>query len=102
MADGNAVERAAEHARAWVEQLGPEWVARFDQMSADVREWAVQVDVDPKSYQFRAAWCVATTFLHGMAKSAEQLSVGDGEGEEIHRLADIVATVGLWEVPTGT
>ncbi len=100
MAEGNAVERAAEHAREWVGQMGPAWVARFDQMAADVRGWAAQVGVDPASYEFKAAWCVATTFLHGMAKSAERMD--GGEGEEIHRLADILATVGLWEVPTGT
>jgi hypothetical protein len=100
MAEDKAVERAVEHAREWVDQLGPAWVGRFDQMAADVREWAAQVGVDPRSYQFKAAWCVATTFLHGVANSAEHLETGDGE--EIHRLADIVATVGLWEVPSGT
>ncbi|MFN2590431.1 MAG: hypothetical protein ABR518_06645 [Actinomycetota bacterium] len=99
MAEGEAVQRAIEHARAWVDQLGPAWVARFDQLSADVRQWAAEVGVDPRTYEFKAAWCVATTFLHGMAKSADQAS--DGDGEEIHRLADILATVGLWEVPAG-
>jgi hypothetical protein len=95
--ESNPVQEAVEHARAWVDQLGPAWVARFDQMSADVRDWAVGVNVDPRSYEFKAAWCVATTFLHGMAKSADEAA--DGDGEEIHRLADILATVGLWDVP---
>jgi hypothetical protein len=99
VAEDKAVERAVERAREWVDQLGPAWVGRFDQMAADVREWATQVGVDPRSYEFKAAWCVATTFLHGVAK-AEQLESGDGE--EIHRLADIVATVGLWEASSGT
>jgi hypothetical protein len=97
MAESNPVQEAVEHAREWVDQLGPAWVARFDQMAADVREWAVGVNVDPRSYEFKAAWCVATTFLHGMAKTAD--AAEEGEGEEIHRLADILATVGLWDVP---
>jgi hypothetical protein len=97
MADSNQVQEAVEHARAWVEQLGPAWTARFDQMAADVREWASAVNVDPRSYEFKAAWCVATTFIHGIAKTADELAEGDGE--EIHRLADILATVGLWEMP---
>ena len=97
MADSNQVQDAVEHARAWVEQLGPAWTARFDQMAADVREWATAVNVDPRSYEFKAAWCVATTFVHSMAKSADQSTEGDGE--EMHRLADILATVGLWEMP---
>ena len=97
MAESHQVQEALAHARAWVEQLGPAWIARFDQMAADVREWALAVNVDPKSYEFRAAWCVATTFIHRMAKTAEL--AGKGEGDEIHRLGDILATVGLLETP---
>ena len=99
MAERNQVQDAVEHARAWVEGLGPGWVARFDQLAADVREWAAAVDVDPRSYEFKAAWCVATTFIHGMAKSADEDDELDGDA--IHRLADILATVGLWEFPAG-
>jgi hypothetical protein len=66
-------------------------------MAAEVREWAVGVNVDPRSYEFKAAWCVATTFIHQMAKTAEDVTEGDGE--EMHRLADILATVGLWDMP---
>jgi hypothetical protein len=100
VAEAADVERAVSDAREWVRGLGPGWVARFDQMHCDVRRWAGQAGVDPRSQEFRAAWCVATTFLHRMA------SVIDGddpqEADGLHRTADILAAVGLWGAVSGS
>jgi hypothetical protein len=89
-----SVDRAAEDARRWVGTLGPAWVASFDQMAMDVRRWAADLDVDPLSYEFRAAWCVATTFLHRMAR----LMQDDDPLEADHTtwMANILGAVGLW------
>jgi hypothetical protein len=94
VADRNAVERAADDARRWVYGLGPAWIARFDQMHADVRYWAETVGVDPSSYEFRAAWCVATTFLHRVARLLE--SDDEPDPEDVAWIANVLATVGLW------
>jgi len=47
VADRSSVDRAVDDARRWVAELGPHWVARFDQMHVDVRTWAEEVGVDP-------------------------------------------------------
>ena len=94
MPDRSAVDRAAEDARSWVADLGPSWIARFDQIHADVRRWAERVGVDPHSYEFRATWCVATTFLHRVARSLG--TGGAEEGPDLSRLVNMVATAGLW------
>ena len=60
MGELKSVDQAIEDARTWVGDLGPAWVASFDQMAVDVRRWAEDLRVDPLSYEFRAAWCVAT------------------------------------------
>jgi hypothetical protein len=94
VADRSSVERATDDARRWVSDLGPHWVARFDQMHVDVRMWAEHVGVDPQSYEFRAAWCVATTFLHRMAKLLEPEDSPDPD--DLAWIANVVASVGLW------
>lgn len=94
MANARSIDRAAEEARRWVAGLGPPWVARFDQMHCEVRRWAQEVGVDPASYEFRAAWCVATTFLHRMATVMGQDDLAQAEG--LAHTANILATVGLW------
>ena len=100
MGESESVERAVEDARRWVADLGPSWVASFDQMHCDVRRWAQGVGVDPRSYEFRAAWCVATTFLHRMATALG----GDDpeEAADMAQVANIVATVGLWGTVAGS
>jgi hypothetical protein len=97
VADGRTIDEAAEDARRWVSGLGPSWVARFDQMHCEVRRWAEQVGVDPASYEFRAAWCVATTFLHRMARLVGEDDPLEAEG--LAHTANILATVGLWGSP---
>jgi hypothetical protein len=94
VADRSSVERATDDARRWVSDLGPQWIARFDQMHVDVRTWAEHVGVDPRSYEFRAAWCVATTFLHRMAKLLEPVDSPDPD--DLAWIANVVASVGLW------
>jgi hypothetical protein len=99
MSDRGSIDRAAEDARQWVDELGPAWVAKFDQMHTDVRRWAEQVGVDPLSYEFRAAWCVATTFLHRMASAMKEDD--PTEAESMEHLANILASVGLWGAVCG-
>jgi hypothetical protein len=94
VADRSSVDRAVDDAHRWVTGLGPHWVARFDQMHVDVRTWAEEVGVDPRSYEFRAAWCVATTFLHRMAGLLEPDDVPDPE--DMSWVANVLASVGLW------
>jgi hypothetical protein len=89
-----SIDRAAEDARQWVNGLGPSWIARFDQMHCDVRTWAGELGVSTQSYEFKAAWCVATTFLHRMA---EVLIKDDpAEADQLANAANILASVGLW------
>jgi hypothetical protein len=89
-----SIDQAVKDARTWVNDLGPSWIASFDQMHCEVRRWAEQVGVDPRSEQFRAAWCVATTFLHHMAKLMKE---DDPQGaEDLAHAANILAAVGLW------
>jgi hypothetical protein len=97
VADRSSVDRAVDDARRWVVELGPHWVARFDQMHVDVRTWAEEVGVDPGSYEFRAAWCVATTFLHRMAGLLEPEDAP--EPDEMSWVANVLASVGLWGSP---
>jgi hypothetical protein len=94
VADRSSVERATDDARRWVNDLGPHWIARFDQMHVDVRTWAEHVGVDPRSYEFRAAWCVATTFLHRMTKFLDPEDSPDPD--DLAWIANVVASVGLW------
>ncbi len=88
------VDQAVADARSWGQDLGPAWQARLDQLHAQVRTWAERTGVDPGSYAFRATWCVATTLLHRMAATRDTDDLG--EGATLARLADVVATVGLW------
>jgi hypothetical protein len=97
VADRSSVNKATGDAQRWVAGLGPHWIARFDQMHVDVRTWAEQVGVDPCSYEFRAAWCVATTFLHRMAKLLEPDDVPDPD--DVAWIANVLASVGLWGAP---
>jgi hypothetical protein len=94
LADRDSVDRAVDDAHRWVTGLGPHWVARFDQMHVDVRTWAEEIGVDPSSYEFRAAWCVATTFLHRMADLLDPDDVPDAD--ELSWVANVLASVGLW------
>ncbi len=96
MAEKSPVDEAVDDAREWVDTLGPSWVAKFDQMHAGVRRWAEEVGIDPLSYEFRASWCVSTTFLHRMAEIMDEDDHDAAEGME--RMSNIVATVGLWGV----
>lgn len=89
-----SVDQAIQDARQWVSDLGPAWVASFDQMAVDVRNWAQDLQVDPVSYEFRAAWCVATTFLHRMARLMEQDD--DLEADRVKWMANILGAAGLW------
>jgi hypothetical protein len=92
--DVRSVDQAIEDARRWVGDLGPAWIASFDQMAVDVRTWAQDLGVDPVSYEFRAAWCVATTFLHRMARLMEQDD--DLEADRVKWMANILGAAGLW------
>ena len=94
MGDVKSVDQAIEDARRWVGDLGPAWIASFDQMAVDVRTWAQDLGVDPVSYEFRAAWCVATTFLHRMARLME--SDDDLEADRVKWMANILGAAGLW------
>jgi hypothetical protein len=92
--DVRSVDQAIQDARQWVGDLGPAWIASFDQMAVDVRKWAEDLKVDPVSYEFRAAWCVATTFLHRMARLMEQDD--DLEADRVKWMANILGAAGLW------
>jgi hypothetical protein len=94
LADHSSVDRAIDDARQWVTGLGTHWVARFDQMHVDVRTWAQEVGVDPCSYEFRAAWCVATTFLHRMVNLLGPQDSPDPD--DMSWVANVLASVGLW------
>ena len=94
MGDVRSVDQAIEDARRWVGDLGPAWIASFDQMAVDIRMWAQDLGVDPTSYEFRAAWCVATTFLHRMARLMEQDD--DLEADRVKWMANILGAAGLW------
>ena len=88
------IQQAVDDAQSWGRELGPSWQARLDQLHAQVRTWAEAAGIDAGSYEFRATWCVAATLLHQMARS-----LGDqnpAEGASLARLADVVATAGLW------
>jgi hypothetical protein len=89
-----SVDRAAHDARRWVGDLGPAWVASFDQMAVDIRLWAGDLEVDPLSYEFRAAWCVAATFLHRMARIMEEDD--DDAAGHMTWAANILGAAGLW------
>jgi len=92
--DMKSVDQAIEDARQWVGDLGPAWVASFDQMAVDVRKWAEDLRVDPLSYEFRASWCVATTFLHRMARLMEEED--EPESDRVKWMANILGAAGLW------
>lgn len=89
-----STDRAGEDARRWVTDLGPHWVARFDQMHCDVRTWADEMGVSPRTHEFRAAWCVASTFLHRMADALVEQD--PREADQLAIVANILASVGLW------
>jgi hypothetical protein len=95
MANSDPVRHATAQARSWGDDLGLPWRASLDQLHAQVRSWAEEIGVDPSSYPFQGAWCVAATFLHRMARVMED-SHEPEEAETVGRLADILATVGLW------
>ena len=89
-----SIDWMVEDAREWVGALGPHWVARFDQMHCDVRTWADEMGVSPHSQEFKAAWCVATTFLHRMAEAL--IDDDPIEADQLTTVANILASVGLW------
>jgi hypothetical protein len=88
------IDEEAQLARAWVHQLGPAWVARFDQMHADLRQMATEANVDPDSEAFGATWCLATTFLHRIAALLAEDQ--PDQGETLGDAASILASVALW------
>jgi hypothetical protein len=94
VADVKSVDQAIADARQWVGELGPAWIASFDQMAVDVRKWAEALRIDPLSYEFRASWCVATTFLHRMARLMEDDD--DLEADRVKWMANILGAAGLW------
>jgi hypothetical protein len=50
--------------------------------------------VSPQSHEFKAAWCVASTFLH---RIADALTEDDPiEADQLTTVANILASVGLW------
>ena len=88
------VAHAEDEARRWVRELGPGWVARFDQMHSEVRGRAAELGLTTDSYEFKATWCVATTFLHRMARILAQED--PKEGDALASAANVLSTVGLW------
>ena len=89
------VDQAVERAHDWGAELGPFWIAVFDQFHGDVRRWAEEVGVDPLSYEFTAAWFVA---CRALKQVVEVMPAHPSLVPRLNRMADIVATVGMWGV----
>jgi hypothetical protein len=84
-----------DRAHEWGSDLGPFWIAVFDQFHGDVRRWAEEVGVDPLSYEFTAAWFVA---CRALKQVVEVMPAHPSLVPRLNRMADIVATVGMWGV----
>ena len=91
--DESVVEQAVDRAHDWGAELGPFWVAVFDQFHGDVRKWAEEVGVDPLSYEFRASWYVA---CRALKQVVEVMPAHPSLIPRLHRMTDIVATAGMW------
>ena len=87
------VDQAVERAHEWGQDLGPFWIAVFDQFHGDVRRWAEEVGVDPLSHEFTAAWFVA---CRALKEVVEVMPAHPSLVPRLNRMADIVATAGLW------
>lgn len=87
------VDQAVERAHEWGRDLGPFWIAVFDQFHGDVRRWAEEVEVDPLSYEFTAAWFVA---CRALKQVVEVMPAHPSLVPRLNRMADIVATAGMW------
>src|SRR3989454_10811905 len=87
------VDQAIERAHDWGGELGPFWIAVFDQFHGDVRTWAEEVGVDPLSHEFTAAWFVA---CRALKQVVEGMPAHPSLIPQLKRMADIVATAGLW------
>jgi hypothetical protein len=87
------VDQAVDRAHDWGRELGPFWIAVFDQFHGDVRTWAEEVGVDPLSYEFAAAWYVACRALQQVV---EVMPAHPSLAPRLNRMADIVAAAGLW------
>ena len=78
------VDQAVERAHEWGQDLGPFWI---------VRTWAEEVGVDPLSHEFTAAWFVA---CRALKEVVEVMPAHPSLVPRLNRMADIVATAGLW------
>lgn len=87
------VDQAVDRAHEWGRDLGPFWIAVFDQFHGDVRRWAEEVEVDPLSYEFIAAWFVA---CRALKQVVEVMPAHPSLVPRLNRMADIVATAGMW------
>jgi hypothetical protein len=91
--DESVVDQAVERARDWGAELGPFWISVFDQFHAEVRGWAEEVNVDPLSYEFRAAWYVA---CRALKQVVEVMPAHPSLVPRLSRMTDIVAAAGMW------
>lgn len=87
------VDQAVERAHEWGRDLGPFWIAVFDQFHGDVRKWAEEAGVDPLSHEFTATWFVA---CRALKQVVEVMPAHPSLVPRLNRMADIVATAGLW------
>ena len=87
------VDQAVGRAHEWGRELGPFWIAVFDQFHGDVRRWAEEVGVDPLSHEFTAAWFVA---CRALKQVVEVMPAHPSLVPRLNRMADIVAAAGLW------
>jgi hypothetical protein len=92
------VEQAVGRAHDWARELGPFWVAVFDQFHGDVRRWAEEVGIDPLSYEFMATWFVA---CRALKQVVEVMPVHPTVQPRLNRMTDIVATAGMWGATVG-
>lgn len=91
--DHTIVDQAVDRAHDWGAELGPFWIAVFDQFHGDVRRWAEEVGVDPLSYEFRASWFVA---CRALKQVVEVMPAHPSLVPRLSRMTDIVATAGMW------
>ncbi|TMK87119.1 MAG: hypothetical protein E6G44_00930 [Actinobacteria bacterium] len=89
----NLVDEAVERAHDWGQELGPFWIAVFDQFHGDIRRWAEEVGVDPLSDEFTAAWYVA---CRALKQVVEVMPAHPSLVPRLNRMADIVAAAGMW------
>lgn len=91
--DESLVEKAVERAHDWGAELGPFWIAVFDQFHGDVRRWSEEVGVDPLSYEFRAAWYVA---CRALKQVVDVMPAHPSLAPRLARMTDIVSAAGMW------